>query len=136
MRSGTPLSDEDRWPWLQRLSDAMAEELSVHSMVVTACSALQPRYRQFLSGQLERTGTRPVFVLLEPSAAVLKERVARRQKAANHFMPPSLLQSQLDLLEYDEGEWYFHAQGTPFPPLEQIVDALVEQLRRDGAQFS
>lgn len=93
MRGGEPLDDEDRWPWLERIGDAAAVAIADHGMAVIACSALRRRYRD----RLRLTIGEPVrFVLLENSRERLLARLARR---ASHFMPASLLDSQLATLE-------------------------------------
>lgn len=131
MKAGFPLTDDDRWPWLRSLSSAMIHELDQQSLVVVACSALQPQYRQFLIKELQATSAVPLFALLEPSSETLENRVSLRQ-AETHFMPASLLQSQLHLLKYDESEWYLHIHGSPYPPVEDIVETLVARLTADG----
>ncbi|MGV1007597.1 MAG: gluconokinase [Dermatophilaceae bacterium] len=92
MRRGEPLSDEDRWPWLRSIAAHLqARQQAGHSVVVT-CSALRRPYRDVL-----RAIDAPVrFAHVEPSPDVLRERMALRK---GHYMPASLLQSQLDTLE-------------------------------------
>ncbi|ATY34777.1 gluconokinase [Sphingomonas psychrotolerans] len=93
MRGGQPLTDEDRWPWLARLGEATARSAADHGMAVAACSALRRCYRD----RLRTTIGLPVrFVLLENDRNRLLERLADR---AAHFMPVSLLDSQLATLE-------------------------------------
>ncbi|WP_308491670.1 gluconokinase [Microbacterium terrisoli] len=87
MASGVPLVDEDRWPWLDAVADRLAQ-----GAVVVACSALKRAYRDRLRTRAPHT----VFVHLAGSADVLERRIGSRP---GHFMPPSLLQSQLDTLE-------------------------------------
>ena len=88
MASGIPLTDEDRWVWLE----VVGETLSNSAPVVVACSALTKIYRDRI-----RTEAPDVqFILLQVPREELEKRMASR---AGHFMPPSLLQSQLDLLE-------------------------------------
>jgi gluconokinase len=92
MSQGTPLQDEDRWPWLQEIQDWMtAQARAGHSTVLT-CSALKQSYRQLLS---EAEG-RVVFIHLHGDAALLSQRMQGRE---GHFMPPTLLPSQLATLE-------------------------------------
>ena len=89
MSAGIPLTDEDRWPWLAQVG----ESLSGDAGHVTSCSALKRSYRVAIAGAAKR----PVkFVHLHGSRAVLAERIAARK---GHFMPPSLLDSQLATLE-------------------------------------
>ena len=93
MRSGTPLTDTDRWPWLDKLGHAIAEHGRQGRSVVVACSALRRAYRQ----RLETAARRPLtFIHLTIDPTILQSRMrARRQ----HFMPPALLESQLKTLE-------------------------------------
>lgn len=93
MASGHPLTDEDRWPWLDRLGNAIAQASANDGISVAACSALKREYRQKLTDRLG-TGTR--FVLLDPSAERLQRRLKERP---HHYMPASLLASQLATLE-------------------------------------
>jgi len=92
MRAGHPLTDEDRWPWLLAIAGWIAEqEAAGHDALVT-CSVLKRAYRDLL-----RRGHPSVcFVHLVAPVDVLAERVARRTQ---HYLPASLLASQLDTLE-------------------------------------
>lgn len=92
MQSGIPLDDDDRWPWLRVLRDWIhAHEVAGQSSVVT-CSALKRAYRDVL-----RDGNGSVrFCALEADTGELRERLEHRR---DHYMPGSLLQSQLDTLE-------------------------------------
>ena len=92
MASGHPLTDDDRWPWLRSIGDWMSDEIALgHSTVVT-CSALRRVYRDLL-----RDG-RPevVFCHLVAGEELIGERMERR---TDHYMPASLLPSQLATLE-------------------------------------
>lgn len=91
MRSGTPLADADRWPWLDRVGQTLADGQAEGGIVV-ACSALRRAYRDRLRAACPGT----VFVHLEANREVLARRAAAR---AGHFMPPALLDSQLATLE-------------------------------------
>lgn len=89
MAAGQPLNDEDRYPWLERVGEWLARH---RDGGVVSCSALKRKYRDLL-----RAYCPPVeFVHLSGSAELIGHRVAAR---AGHFMPPALLQSQLDALE-------------------------------------
>lgn len=84
MASGTPLTDDDRWPWLR----AIAAEAARHDNAVVACSALKRAYRDIL---------RPdVLVYLQGTKYLIAERLRARK---GHFMPPTLLDSQFATLE-------------------------------------
>lgn len=91
MAAGMPLDDADRWPWL----DAVGARLA-HAPVVVACSALRRVYRD----RLRAAAPDARFVLLDGSRALLAERMrARTVSDPAHFMPPSLLDSQLATFE-------------------------------------
>ncbi|MEP7207659.1 MAG: gluconokinase [Casimicrobiaceae bacterium] len=91
MAAGTPLTDADRWPWL----DAIRAELEITTgrgeHVVLACSALKEAYRQ----RLAPTGN-VRFVYLKGDQETIAARLAQRK---GHYMPPSLLASQFATLE-------------------------------------
>jgi gluconokinase len=107
MESGKPLTDEDRWPWLRDLSAWMGSQADAGTSTVIACSALRRSYRDVL-----REGPPSVdFLHLAGPAEVIRERMSDRE---GHFMPASLLQSQIDTLE----------------PLEADESGLVLDLRR------
>ena len=93
MRQGTALTDEDRWPWLDRLATAIGEEAARNGLAVASCSSLRRVYRERISASARC----PVaFVLLDVPKAELEQRMIERP---GHYMPPSLLQSQLATLE-------------------------------------
>lgn len=93
MRSGTALTDADRWPWLDRVASVLVETAEREGGCVMACSALRRAYRDRL-----RSGSdgRAYFVFLDVSFEMIDARLAKR---LNHFMPESLLRSQFDTLE-------------------------------------
>ncbi len=93
MRAGQALTDEDRWPWLDRLGAAAAEAVLKQGRVVVACSALRLAYRDRLRAAI---GNGARFVLLEASRENLFARLGNRP---GHYMPASLLDSQLATLE-------------------------------------
>lgn len=90
MSKGIPLTDVDRWPWLDAVAGAMRMS---EGSIVMACSALRRAYRDHL-----RDGVKAkVFIaFLDGDMALISGRMAARD---GHFMPPSLLQSQFDTLE-------------------------------------
>jgi gluconokinase len=91
MRSGLPLTDEDRWPWLERLREQIMRSLAAKENAVLACSALKRVYREHLrvSGDVK-------FVFLRGDYALIERQLRRRR---GHFMNPALLQSQFADLE-------------------------------------
>jgi gluconokinase len=95
MASGTPLNDDDRWPWL----DEIGASLKAHrGGAVATCSSLKRVYRDRLR---ETAGGGLRFMFLKCSRDVLEQRMQARK---GHFMPPSLLASQLATLEDPSGE--------------------------------
>ena len=110
MAGGTPLTDEDRWPWLDAVARTMSTELAAGRGIVVACSALRRRYRDALRAG---TGSEVVFAHLTGSADLLHARMAARP---GHFMPPALLESQLETLEPldpDEAGMAFSVEDDP-----------------------
>lgn len=93
MRGGEPLTDAERWPWLDRIGAALAAEVKAHGVGVAACSALRRVYRERLAAAV---GAPIRFVLLDNDPEELWRRLSNRP---GHYMPPSLLQSQLATLE-------------------------------------
>lgn len=98
MAKGTPLSDDDRWPWLDIIGVEMASSLARGEGIVVSCSALKKVYRERLRAA---TGGNLRFVYLSGSRELLTERMGAR---TGHFMPLSLLESQLQTLEVPTGE--------------------------------
>jgi gluconokinase len=120
MSAGHPLTDEDRWPWLQAIADEIDRVCNVGGHVVIACSALKRSYREILVHG--RNDIRIVF--LDGSQALIADRLARRK---GHFMPPGLLDSQFKTLEPPQ------ADERPFTvsidaPVETVVDNIVAQV--------
>jgi carbohydrate kinase (thermoresistant glucokinase family) len=115
MAAGIPLNDSDRWPWL----DLVGAELAKGNTIV-ACSALKVAYRDRISAAADGT----FFVHLAGSRELLEQRMRAR---TNHFMPASLLDSQLATLEplgADEMGAVFDIATPPAQLVEQIVARL------------
>jgi carbohydrate kinase (thermoresistant glucokinase family) len=92
MAAGVPLTDADRHGWLQQVASQLANATAQSRGVVVACSALKRSYRDLLRDAAPDTR----FVHLHGDRALLQQRLAARQ---GHYMPVSLLQSQLDTLQ-------------------------------------
>jgi len=106
MKSGTPLGDDDRWPWLDCLNDfLLASELQSKSLVL-ACSALKQAYRD----RLVRGCAAARFVLLDGDQEMIRARLATRR---GHYMNPKLLDSQFAILERPEDALRLDAAGDP-----------------------
>jgi gluconokinase len=92
MKSGTPLEDEDRWPWLDRLNAFLLDSERRGRSLVLACSALKQSYRERLS----RGCAAAHFVFLDGDREMIRARLLLRQ---GHYMNPKLLDSQFATLE-------------------------------------
>jgi gluconokinase len=117
MRSGMPLDDADRQPWLETLSREIGRWLDAGKTVVLACSALKQRYRDILKAG--RAGVR--FVHLEGDPDLIRSRLAQRR---GHYMPASLLDSQFAALEEPADAITVTVEGTPDEIVAEIVKAL------------
>lgn len=120
MKSGTPLTDEDRWPWLKAIAARIDEWRAEGKAGVITCSALKRAYRDILIG--DRPGVRLVY--LRGSHELIHRRMAARHE---HFMPLGLLESQFATLEDpgpDERPIVVDVGGTP----AEIVAAVIRQL--------
>ena len=108
MSAGTPLTDEDRWPWLDRLNAELRAREARSESAVLACSALKQAYRDRLARGLIHWK----LVFLHASFELLSKRIAERK---HRYMPASLLQSQLATLE---------------PPAQAIVIDVAQPIER------
>lgn len=93
MSRGIPLTDEDRWPWLDSLGHALRDAADKAGTAVSACSALRRAYRERL---IATAGEPILFVLLDGSHETIARRIGARK---DHYMPPALLDSQFEILE-------------------------------------
>jgi gluconokinase len=119
MRSGIPLDDDDRAGWLSDLRDLIDDRFAKGSDLVLACSALKQKYRDYLSENCEVR-----FVYLRGTFETISRRLIERP---NHFMNPSLLRSQFDILEEPtDSRFTFDAEMT----VERIVLEVLEERRR------
>lgn len=121
MASGTPLTDEDRAPWLDAVGRTLAE--AGGAGLVVACSALKRAYRD----RIRAAAPAAFFAELDGSVALLTERVTGRP---GHFMPPSLLASQVATLEpvgADEGGVRLDVAESP----AALAAAIAERARAD-----
>ena len=127
MSRGIALTDEDRRPWLESMRDWMSDRAADGVRTIVTCSALKRSYRDLLSGAQGRV----FFIHLLAQADELQERMAHRE---GHFMPPSLLPSQLAALEPlcdDEDGVTVVSRVTPEETFEAILTAL-EQASADA----
>ena len=117
MRAGTPLDDDDRWPWLHDLAAWMADRAAEGRSTVIACSALKRAYRDVLADGPPTLD----FVHLDGSAEVIRERMSSR---AGHYMPASLLDSQIATLEPLQPDESGIVLDVSLPPDELVVRAV------------
>ena len=121
MHAGTPLTDEDRWPWLRAIAAEIDAMRARGESAVVACSALKRAYRDILIG--ERADV--VLVYLQGSKELIAHGVVARH---GHFMPPALLDSQFATLEEPGEDEHPIVVSIDAPP-DAIVDAVVRQLK-------
>jgi len=122
MASGRPLTDADRDPWLRSIAVWIGERERAGETAVVACSALRRRYRDILRDRQQSV----VFVHLAVPAGELQRRLAVR---LGHYMPASLLPSQLatlEPLEPDEPGFEVSASGSPEAVANEILARLQE----------
>ena len=115
MSAGHPLTDEDRWPWLQAIADEIDRACKAGEHVIIACSALKHSYRDVLVHG--RDDVRIVY--LRGTQELIAGRLAQRR---GHFMPPGLLASQFKTLEPPDPDEH---------PLTVSIDASVEHIVDD-----
>jgi gluconokinase len=116
MAEGIPLTDEDRWPWLDLIGGELAAARLRNESVVVTCSSLKRIYRERLR---KASNGMLYFVFLSGSPQLLASRMGERQ---GHFMPTSLLQSQLATLESPEAE-----DGVVTVDIDDSIEAIVEK---------
>jgi gluconokinase len=120
MRSGRPLTDEDRWPWLERLREQITHSITAKDNAVFACSALKRAYRDRL-----RVSDDVTFVFLRGDYALIAEQLRHRR---GHFLNPELLRSQfadLEQPEPDEDVLTIELGRTP----QELVEDIKTKLR-------
>lgn len=115
MRSGRPLTDDDRWPWLECLREQITRSLAAQENAVLACSALKRAYRERLCVRDDVK-----FVFLRGDYALIENQLHHRH---GHFMNPALLRSQFADLEEpgsDEDALTVEFGRTPEELIEEI----------------
>ena len=131
MQAGHALTDEDRWPWLERVADWIEGQIDAGRNGIITCSALKRAYRDILN----RRGSGVVFVYLAGDRESIAARLSARR---GHFMPPSLLESQFEALEEpqsDEPAIRVNIGPSTQEIAQDIADELhLEGLNRTGGQ--
>ncbi|KEQ09366.1 MAG: gluconokinase [Alphaproteobacteria bacterium] len=125
MAKGMPLTDEDRWPWLDLVGQELAASVAEGKSLVLSCSSLKRIYRDRLR---QAAGGHLRFVFLKGTPELLELRMGER---TGHFMPLSLLHTQLATLETPEGEEGVVTVDID-ATLEEIVDAAHSGLMKQG----
>ncbi|MCJ0906379.1 gluconokinase [Rhodococcus sp. ARC_M6] len=118
MAAGHPLDDDDRWPWLDKIARWITEHTDAGEPGIVTCSALKRSYRDVLRGE------NVVFVHLAGSRDQIGQRLTAR---LDHYMPPSLLDSQISTLEPidpDEQAIVVDVGGSPAVIVEEILRRL------------
>lgn len=118
MRRGIPLTDADRWPWLERLREKISQCLAAGGGAVLACSALKTAYRRYL-GQDDRVK----FVHLKGDEELIASRLRQRH---DHYLDPELLRSQFEALEEPADQSALVLDVTPSP--DELVEAIKKGL--------
>ena len=127
MAAGHPLDDDDRRPWLARIREWIDERLAAGESGIVTCSALKRRYRDVLRGDGQSPAGDVVFVYLHGTRDQLLARLTARQ---GHFMPPSLLDSQLADLQLPQADESAVQIDIGPPPAVQ-AEAILEKLGLD-----
>ena len=130
MAGGTPLTDDDRRPWLLTVAHTIGAQVEAGRGVVVACSALRRRYRDTIA---EEAGAPVLFAHLDGRPEVIRERMDAR---ADHFMPPALLDSQLETLEPLAADENGNGFAIDVPPAEiatRIRDWAAARNREEAA---
>jgi gluconokinase len=128
MSAGQPLTDEDRWPWLQAIADEIDRVCKAGDRAVIACSALKRAYRTILVH--ERSDVRIIF--LNGTRQLIADRLSQRK---GHFMPPGLLESQFKTLE-PPGRNENPVTVSIDTSVDAIVDDVIRQLGLHAADSS
>lgn len=119
MRSGTPLNDQDRMPWLELISNAAFAMSNVNDVSLIICSSLKRQYRDIIRGENENVH----FIYLKGSFDVIAKRLAERK---GHYQKAGMLQSQFDTLEEpDQDEKDVYTVN-----IEQSLDGVVNDTQQ------
>jgi gluconokinase len=128
MRGGIPLTDEDRWPWLDRLNAVLREAEEHGRSAILACSALKERYRDRLAQRL--TSVR--WVHLTGDFELIKQRIDARK---GHYMTAQLLESQFAALEQPRDAIVVDVGAEPIALAARVYAALeLDQIRGKAAK--
>jgi gluconokinase len=129
MTAGDPLTDGDRWPWLQATRDWMSDQNSAGRSTVVTCSALRRTYRDVL----READSDVFFIHLEGDPDLIGERLHQR---TDHFMPPELLPSQFQALEPLDDDEDGVTVSVAAPP-DRVIECILHEvgLRRGVSAY-
>ncbi len=127
MSAGTPLTDEDRQPWLDTCAAWIQARIDAHEGGVLTCSALKRAYRERLGEGVPGL----CFVYLKASEDLLRERLGQRR---GHYMPPSLLASQLRTLEEPTADEPALIVAVEQTIAETVADVIAALKRLDASE--
>jgi carbohydrate kinase (thermoresistant glucokinase family) len=119
MRTGIPLTDDDRWPWLKSLAEALHAAADHKGVAVGACSALKRAYRDYLTTS---AGEPILFIHLEGDEQLIASRMAQRH---HEYMPTSLLASQFATLEVPGPD-----ENVVIEPVSLPVEAIADRVAK------
>jgi len=114
MKAGTPLTDEDRWPWLDNIHQFVKEKIKTANIIIV-CSALKQVYREILSDGIEGSC---IWIFLSGDYDTILSRLNNRK---GHYMPATLLQSQFDALEVPANATAIDIHMTPGEIIDDIL---------------
>lgn len=117
MNAGIPLTDDDRWPWLENIHDFVSETIATGNLILV-CSALKQVYRNHLSKAIEKNCR---WIFLQGDYNTIMERLQSRK---GHYMPATLLKSQFDALEVPADAIRVDITQAP----ETIIDNIIAKI--------
>ena len=120
MSEGKPLTDEDRYEWLDRINKSAKNLINENKSAVFACSALKEKYRNLLT---ENIKNKIVFVYLKGTKEIIQARINARK---GHFMPSQLLDSQFNILEEPQNAIEIDLSKSP----EEMIQETLEKLNK------
>jgi gluconokinase len=115
MSAGTPLTDQDRWPWLDKVAEWITEHTAAGLPGIITCSALKRIYRDRMRGD------HVIFVHLTGDRDTINQRISARQ---DHFMPPALLDTQIATLEPPGPDENVLEVNLGRPPAEEAAEII------------
>lgn len=121
MQSGTPLNDEDRKPWLERISDVFFSISRRERSCVIACSALKKKYRD----EIRKSG-KIIFIHLYGDKDLIMQRMSKR---SGHYMKENMIDSQFSTLEFPKNEdLVINIDITP--SIQEVVNTALNELKK------